>query len=40
MSRKTTKMSTFKELDNAIYQWFKQKRVGHPVSEPLISEKA
>ena len=41
MSRKTTKASTFEELDNAVYQWFKQKRVeGHPVSEPLILERA
>ncbi|XP_045473872.1 jerky protein homolog-like [Harmonia axyridis] len=41
MSRKTTKKPNFEELDNAVYEWFQQKRVeGHPISGPLLLDKA
>lgn len=35
------KNSTLTDVDNAVFQWFKQKRAeGVPISGPMVSEKA
>lgn len=40
-SRKTLKPSSMKELDQAVYKWFTQKRSeGQPISGPMLLEKA
>lgn len=40
-SRKTMENSTITDVDNAVFQWFKQKRAeGVPISGPMVSEKA
>nr|BAN21014.1 unkown protein [Riptortus pedestris] len=39
--RKTMKTSTLKDVDEAVYQWFIQRRAeGVPISGPMVSEKA
>jgi hypothetical protein len=41
LNRKSTKHSKFEDLDTAVFNWFKQKRVdGGPVTGPLLMEKA